>query len=120
MARPTFLVVEPEPGNALSTRKLVLETAKYNVITAHTWGEAAELYQRFSKVDAIIVTDEVDNGVPCLDFVARVKRSDPSKTVILLAANEGRNYGCGDQTLSSHDPHSLVELLRCSFGDPRP
>jgi hypothetical protein len=30
--RPTFLMAEPE--QALSTRKLVLETAKFNVITA--------------------------------------------------------------------------------------
>jgi len=32
--RPTFLMAEPEPEQALSTRKLVLETAKFNVITA--------------------------------------------------------------------------------------
>src|SRR5437763_1250257 len=30
MPRPTVLVVEPEPHEALSVRKLVLETAKFN------------------------------------------------------------------------------------------
>ena len=34
--RLAFLVIEPEPHEALSTRKLVLETAKHNVITAHS------------------------------------------------------------------------------------
>src|SRR4051812_48605380 len=44
MARPTLLVAEPEPEAALSVRKLVLETAKFNVLTAHSDEETVELF----------------------------------------------------------------------------
>ena len=36
MGRPTILIVEPEPNEALSARKLVVETAKFNVTTAYS------------------------------------------------------------------------------------
>ena len=36
MRRPTFIVAEPEPDQALSSRKILLETFKFNVITAHS------------------------------------------------------------------------------------
>src|SRR5690349_2301472 len=47
MRRPTLIVAEPEPGQALSTRKLVLETAKFNVLTAHSTDEALDVFQSF-------------------------------------------------------------------------
>ena len=47
MARATFIVAEPEPEQALSARKLVLETAKFNVITSHSVSETRELLQQF-------------------------------------------------------------------------
>src|SRR3954463_5421631 len=53
--RLAFLVVEVEPGQALSTRKLLLESAKHNVMTAHTGGEGIEMLRRFPKVDAIAI-----------------------------------------------------------------
>jgi hypothetical protein len=55
VARPTFLMAEPEPEQAISARKLVLETAKFNVITAHSAREATELCRRFPSIDALIV-----------------------------------------------------------------
>jgi hypothetical protein len=36
MPRPTILVAEEEPSQALSVRKLVFETAKFNAFTAHS------------------------------------------------------------------------------------
>lgn len=59
MARPTFLMAEPEPTQALSARKLVLEPAKFNVITAHWAKEALELCERFPEVDALIIHKSV-------------------------------------------------------------
>src|SRR3954470_176535 len=43
MVRPTLLVAETEPVSALSVRKLVLETAKFNVLTAHSQEEEIEI-----------------------------------------------------------------------------
>jgi hypothetical protein len=120
MVRPTFLVVEPEPGNALSTRKLVLETAKFNVLTAHSWREADELFDLFPRVDAVIVTREVDNGGDCAEFISRVKERNPAPTAIFLTPQDGRTCDGVDHVISSHEPQALVELMRSLFGDPRP
>jgi len=120
MVRPTFLVVEPEPGNALSTRKLVLETAKFNVLTAHSWHEAEELFDLFPRVNAVIVTNEVDEGKVCSDFVKRVKQRNPRPATVVLAPHVAHMCDDADHLLSSHDPQSLVNLMRSLFGDPRP
>ena len=47
LPRPAFLVAEPEPEQALSTRKLLLETFKFNVITAHSERETIDLLHLF-------------------------------------------------------------------------
>ena len=120
MVRPTFLVVEAEPGNALSTRKLVLETAKFNVLTAHSWREAGELFELFPRVNAVIVSKEVGNGPGCANFIRQVKQRNPELTAIFLSPNHGRSCDGADHVISSHEPHTLVELVRSLFGDPRP
>lgn len=48
-------MAEPEPGEALSVRKLLLETAKFNILTAHSGLEAQELFERFPKLDLVII-----------------------------------------------------------------
>jgi hypothetical protein len=117
MARPTFLVAEPEPEQALSARKLVIETAKFNVITAHSATETRELLQLFPEVSALII----HSGLQAWGgdaFVSKVKKRCPELPIILLSPLPGNTYGT-DHQVSSHDPHELVELLRELFGDPR-
>jgi DNA-binding NtrC family response regulator len=120
MPRPTFLVVEPEPGHALSTRKLVLETAKFNVITAHSWQEANDLFELFPRVTAVIVTNQVDERLSCADFVRRIKQRSPDMTIIGLTPNQAMQCDQADHWASTHEPHSLVDLVRNLYGDPRP
>jgi response regulator RpfG family c-di-GMP phosphodiesterase len=79
MARPTFLIAEPEPANALSARKLVIETAKFNVVTAHSRSETMELWQKFPNVEAVIVHSELPN-VSAPEIFGKVKERDPNKT----------------------------------------
>ena len=40
--RPCFIVVDPEHSDSISTRKLVIESAKLNVITAYSAAEALD------------------------------------------------------------------------------
>lgn len=40
MPSPYFLVIDREVGGSISTRKLVIETAKLNVITAYSAAES--------------------------------------------------------------------------------
>ena len=117
MARVTFIVAEPEPEQALSARKLVLETAKFNVITSHSVSETRELLQRFPKASALIIHSQL-KGWNGGQFVSKVKQKCPRLPVILLSPLPGDSHG-SDYQVSSHEPHELVELLRELFGDPR-
>src|SRR5205085_2771218 len=111
VSRPTFLIVEPEPGEALSTRKLVLETAKFNVITAHSAQEGLDSLRRFPNVDALIF----HTGVSDLDppkFIQAVRRLQPQMQLILLAPQRSKAPEGAQAVLSSHDPQALLRCLR--------
>ncbi len=117
MARPTFLMAEPEPEQAISARKLVLETAKFNVITAHSAREALELCQKFGSVDALIVHGNLPGE--CAKLVSQFKDGNGGRPAILLAPAHSSSCDGVDHGVSSHDPQELLELLRSLFGDPR-
>ncbi len=117
MARPTLLVVEHEPGSALSTRKLVLETAKFNVLTAHSNKEAAELFNTGrALISALIVTADM-RGAEAL--IAHVKKRKSKVPVIVLSPARMTELKGADYHLSSHEPQELVDLCRKLLGDPR-
>jgi response regulator RpfG family c-di-GMP phosphodiesterase len=55
MVRPIVMMAEIEPPEGLSARKLVLETGKYNVITAYSLKEALETLATYPKVHAVVL-----------------------------------------------------------------
>jgi CheY-like chemotaxis protein len=55
VVRPCFLVVDREFPGSISTRKLVIETAKFNVLTAYSGEEAIETLKRFPAIDGIVL-----------------------------------------------------------------
>jgi hypothetical protein len=116
MARPSFLVAEPEPAQALSTRKLILETAKFNVLTAHSSKEAAEIQEVSPSLSAMVVTADLPEAEKLIEDV---KKARPGLIVIFLSPNQTERPEGVDHHLSSHDPESLVNLCRDLFGDPR-
>src|ERR1051326_6469868 len=59
--RLTFLIVESEPQQGLSTRKLLIETAKHNVLTAYSPHEGLETLRRFPYVDCIVFDMSSEN-----------------------------------------------------------
>ena len=79
--RPTFLVAEPEPQQALSVRKLVLETGKFNVVTAHSTREAIDLFHLFPNITAGILAGE--SQIDC-DKVASIIKSTTDKVPIMI------------------------------------
>jgi response regulator RpfG family c-di-GMP phosphodiesterase len=118
MARPTFLIAEPEPQQAVSARKLVLETAKFNVITSHSGKETLELLAKFPGVQAVIVHSELSD-VSAARVFQGVKKSDPKKPTILLMGGVARSRKGADHTIASDEPETLLDLVRELFGDPR-
>ena len=118
MRRPTFLMAEPEPLEGLSTRKLVLETAKFNVITAHSNRETLELLKEFPNVEAIVLHGSLE-GLDCTQVVAAAKANPQPTPIIFLTPSDSRQCPGSDHRVDSHEPDELLQLLRSLFGDPR-
>lgn len=117
MVRPSFIVAEPEPEQALSSRKLLLETFKFNVITSHSVPETLEMVRLFPKCDALIVhcgLPEFNGG----EAIKTVKAAAPTLPIIALTPTE-RELKWADYIVHSHHPQELLDLVQRLFGDPR-
>lgn len=114
MLRPCFLVIDREFPSSISTRKLVLETAKYNVITAYTSTEALQMLKRFPNVDGIVM-DASGHDEPCADLVSNIRKIAGNIKIVLTS---GRSYvECGDVDLhlDNYDPRKLLDALAKLF-----
>ena len=117
MPRPAFLVAEPEPEQALSSRKLLLETFKFNVITAHSVSETLDLARLFPNVNALIIHCAIP-GFDADDLIKSIKKLMPSLPIIALTPTE-RELKWADYVVHSHNPRELLDLVQRLFGDPR-
>lgn len=115
--RPTILVAEPEPLQALSVRKLVLETGKFNVLTAHSTREALEFVEAFPKISAAVLVAE--DSIACEQIAEAIRKKLAAVPIVALSPLEGFTCPGADHNLSSHNPEELVELMRELLGDPR-
>jgi len=116
--RPTFLMAEPEALENISVRKLVLETSKFNVITAHSAKECLELLEKFPEIEAVIIHPDL-NGISCEQVVSQIKERKPQQRVIVLGTTDGYRCKGADDSIKSNDPEELLDFLRSEFGDPR-
>ena len=117
MTRPTLLVAEPEPSQALSVRKLVLETGKFNVLTAHSTREALDIFDLFPNVSAAILVGE--STIECDRAASVIKKATDKVPIIYLHGSVGGRCSHADHDVSSHEPETLLALVRSLFGDPR-
>lgn len=116
MARPVFLIIEIEQPDGLSTRKLVLETAKYNVLTAHSGKEGLEIAETHP-VDAIILHHGMKD-VPIPKLARRLRDLSNGTPLIYLAPNLSSRLAGADHVVSSHDPGGLLTLMQGLVGKP--
>jgi CheY-like chemotaxis protein len=106
--RLSFLIVESEPEEGLSTRKLLIESAKHNVLTAYSAQEGIEMFKRFPKVDVVVIhSDLMGNN----ELAKQVKQQNPEIGVVCLAPNIGAKAPWADETANPHDPAELLKLL---------
>jgi predicted SpoU family rRNA methylase len=119
MVRPIVLIAEIEPPEGLSARKLVLETGKFNVITAYSLEEALDTLAVFPKVHGVVLHASMCREMECEDVIAEIKSNFPGMLVIALSPTTSRTYKLADHNISSHEPQELLNLLRSRFGDPR-
>ena len=117
MPRPTILVAEPEPSQALSVRKLVLETAKFNVLTAHSTREALDLFHLFPNVSLAVLVPSRE--VDCNVVAPAIKKATSKVPVVFLHSAIGAVCEEADHSLQAGDPEELLDLIRSLLGDPR-
>jgi len=111
MIRPCFLVVDQEHSGSISTRKLVIETAKFNVITAYSGAEAIQTLNKFSAIDAVVLDASI-RDLPCSDVVKQLKQIQPLMTIIVVGTL-GHDFCTGaDQYLETFDPAKLLKVLQ--------
>jgi CheY-like chemotaxis protein len=110
MARATFLIIEKEQPEGLSSRKLVVETAKYNVLTAYSAKEGLEIF-REHPVTAVVLHASVDD-MPCDAVVKTIKTQQPDVPVILLSATGLDECKPADKVIGSHNPEELLRALQ--------
>jgi CheY-like chemotaxis protein len=108
--RLAFLVVEVEPGQALSTRKLLLESAKHNVLTAYSPEEGLRMFKRFGQVD-IVAIDGGFGEAACSSLAKNLKAENQDIRIVAFMPHVGAHCAWADQTTNSHDPAGLLKLL---------
>jgi CheY-like chemotaxis protein len=111
MIRPCFLVVDREFSANISTRKLIIETAKFNVITAYSGTEAIETVQRFPAIDGVVL-DAGLRDLPAEDVVRQLKKLQPKCPIVVICAPGANECPEADYHLEFFDPAKLLELLQ--------
>jgi len=110
MVRPCFLVVDKQYPGSISGRKLVIETALLNVITAYSAEEAVILFARFPAVDGIVLDTEV-KGMTCTDLIRRLREIRGEVPIVTVSPSGHDPCGAEDYHVSSYDPQDLLEQL---------
>ena len=110
--RPCFLVVDPEFAGSISTRKLVLETAKFNVITAYSYPEAVALLELFPNVHGVVVS--ADRRGEAEAFLTLVRDRYPGIKRV-LTGDTGSNEVLADRSVENFSPDKLLKTLREMF-----
>jgi NADP-dependent 3-hydroxy acid dehydrogenase YdfG len=112
MERPCFLVVDREFPGSISTRKLVIETAKFNVITAYDRAEALDCLSRFPKVDGVVVNADMADDEECKKLINDLRAIVPNLDVIVISTGRRVRHDRTEHTVDSLNPKELLECLQ--------
>jgi DNA-binding NtrC family response regulator len=110
MIRPCFLVIDQQFPGSISTRKLVIETASLNVITAYSAQEGIETLSRFPRLDGVVLDSEV-HGLPCHELIERLHKIRPDIPIVTVSPSGHDRCGNEDYHVSSYDPRDLLGQL---------
>jgi len=111
MVRPCFLVIDVEHSGSISTRKLVIETAKFNVITAYSGREALDTFALFPNITGMVMDANL-RDIPCCDLVTHFKAVRPDVPIVVISGPTHHRCAGADHFVPSFDPATLLELLR--------
>ena len=104
-------MIDREFPGSISTRKLVIETAKFNVITAYSGREALEVFKRFPAVDGVVLDGGIDD-ISAEELTEELKTLQPKIPVVVIAFPGFDGCPRADFHLESFSPAKLLEILR--------
>lgn len=109
--RPCFLILDNDFPGSISSRKLVIESAKLNVITAYAQQEAIQTLERFPQVDGVVINAEMEGRMSCREIIDKLRIVRADIPIITVSAT-GHNPCGGEQFhVSSYDPRQLLNIL---------
>jgi hypothetical protein len=109
-------MIEPEIPQGVSARKLIVETARHNVLTAYSGSDGLSLFRRFPNVDAVVVHSEVQNP-GCEEIVPAVRAVRPEiKIAVLSPRGDTCESGGAAFILDSYKPQEILEFLDKELG----
>lgn len=108
-----MLMIETEQPEGLSARKLVVETARHNVVTAYNSKEGLNLLHRFPNFDAVLVHALLPK---CDEVIAEVRRVAPQMPIIVASPAADREFPGATYVVPSHEPAALLDVLSKGFG----
>lgn len=112
MDRPCFLVVDREYPGSISTRKLVIETARFNVITAYDTDEAITCLRRFPNVDGVVVNADLAGYEECKQLIADLRTIVPGINIVVTSGGGYRRCDDNEYHVDSLDPKKLLDCLQ--------
>jgi hypothetical protein len=104
-----MLMIETEQPEGLSARKLVVETAKHNVLTAYSADDGIDILRRFPAVDAVLVHSDVLSKEPTI--LTQVRSKAPHAPIILASPLALQDTPEVTYVVDSHQPGALLKVL---------
>lgn len=109
--RPCFLILDYDFPGSISARKLVIESAKLNVITAYSQQEAIDTLQRYPSVDGVVLNAQVEGRFSCRELIERLRQVRADVPVVTVSASGHDPCGLEQFHVSSYDPRKLLGVL---------
>lgn len=109
--RPCFIILDYDFPGSVSARKLVIESAKLNVITAYSAQEAIETLERFPRVDGVVVNANLEGHMSCREIIEALRRARSSIRIVTVSATGHDPCGGEQFHVSSYDPRQLLNVL---------
>jgi DNA-binding NtrC family response regulator len=106
--------------STISSRKLVLEVGKFNVLTAMSAEELFSTAEKFD-VDAFVV-DCPPGDALATEICESLKERHPRKplfAVVAESAIDGHAPKCADYAIAGNNPQKLLAAVLEAFGPPR-
>ncbi len=115
----TILCIDDEP-TALSVRRMLLESAGYQVATAHSAEEGIQIFKS-RPIDAVIM-DYWLSGMDGIEAARALKRIRPTIPIVVLSALTelpGESIGAADRwLLKGEDPAYLLNAISTLLESP--